>query len=315
MHKVIGLDIGYGHTKVVSAQGAHSFPSVVGSFVNGLGIEIGSKKRDIVNIEEGQYLIGEDAVRHSGRKYQSRERNWLETPAYKALASFAVARYSNGAKMVTLVTGLPVAFYKADKERQKDLLQSLVLALHKNVAVKVLPQPLGTFFDHLLDGEGGVKDEALAAEKVGILDVGFYTTDAVTLDSLEIVEKQIEGFEIGVSTALTEIAKAISDKYDIPLDLHKVENVVKAGSIKVFGKDMDITDIAVPCLKSLAAEISARAKTLWKSGADLDRIILAGGGAELLRLYLADIFPHALIAGNAQFANASGFYKYGSRHV
>ena len=51
--------------------------------------------------------------------------------------------------------------------------------------VATIPQPFGSFFDRVLDDEGKLINARFARARVGILDVGSYTTDIALSDGLE----------------------------------------------------------------------------------------------------------------------------------
>jgi len=316
--RIIGIDIGYGYTKIVTDNGNGmvtpiSFPSVVGTYEDCLQID-GIKKTDVqlTEIENQRLLIGNSALKHSKRKFNSREKNWIDSIAYRALLKHAIALTEPNSVNLTVVTGLPVSFYKSDKEKLINLIRAIVQDYCLSLTVKVIPQPLGAFFNLLFNDSGIVQDTVLPSQKIGVLDIGFYTTDLITVDGLEIVEKQIDSLENGVSTALEAISRDIENLYGIRPDLHKTEQAVKEGCIKAFGTEKDISPIIKQRLQELEIEIEAKAKTIWKSGGDIDKVILSGGGAALLRPYL-NLYPHATVIENAQFANAKGYYRYGKR--
>ena len=171
---------------------------------------------------------------------------------------------------------------------------------------------MGAFFSQFFDEKGHVFDEKLASGRVGILDIGFYTSDLVTLDHLEIVDKQIGSIESGVSTALETVKRDLYDALQINLDLHRVEDALRRGKVMVYGDERDITDTRDRRLKELAAEIEGKARTIWGNGADLDHVLLAGGGAALLYDHL-NFYRHAKIVRDPAFAIAHGFFRHAIR--
>jgi len=181
-----------------------------------------------------------------------------------------------------------------------------------DLTVRVIPQGLGSLFDILFDDWGRAQNAQLLSQRIGIIDIGFYTTDFLTIDGLEIIEKQTIGYDNGVSTAYELIAKDIEKFYNLKTSILNIEIATSIGHIRVFGEDKDISEITSRRLLELATEIKAQAKTLWGNAADLDEIILTGGGANTLKKYLG-IYKHAIVAEDPQFANARGYYKYARR--
>lgn len=314
----IGIDVGYGYTKIVceSTEGIKRmvWPSVVGNY-EGRTVDVEgmrSSASDYVEVENQKFLIGTAALKHSSRIFTAREKNWIGSLAYRALMKKAIQHANTSSINITIASGLPVSYYKTDRESLTNLIREVAKEEAITVTVKVIPQPLGSFFDLLLDETGGVQDEELIRARVGILDIGFYTSDLITVDSLELVEKQIASFENGVAGILEAIARDIERAHDLRPDLHKTEEAIRRGSIRVYGVDHDISQIARQRLTELANEIEARAKTVWKTAADLDQVVLTGGGATLMKNYL-DLYKHSIVLQDAQFANATGYYKYARR--
>ena len=114
--------------------------------------------------------------------------NRYNSEAFKLLANFALGllasdfRIANNQVLEVVVTaGLPTGDY-ADQERLRSLLKVLegqhqVTIDDQIVTVRVrkvyiLPQPIGTLYNELLDDQGFIKNKALLDEKVGIVDVG-----------------------------------------------------------------------------------------------------------------------------------------------
>lgn len=312
--RAAGIDIGYGNVKVVTDSCWGSFPSLVGNFEEGINIpDFGGRPLEAVDLGEEKFLIGESARKHSTRLYSSRDRGWIGGKAYKALVKFAIQKCGlRAGEMAAITTGLPAAYFKADK----DLLAALITDVAEEVGitarVSILPQPMGAFFSQFFDEKGHVLDERLAAGRVGVLDVGYYTTDLVTLDHLDIVDKQLGSIESGVSTALEAIKRDLYDAWQVNLDLHRTEEAVRKGKVTVFGEELDISGIRDQRLKELAGEIESHARTIWGNGADLGRVLLAGGGAALLSGHL-DIYRHAKIVRDPAFAIASGFFRHAIR--
>jgi len=157
-----------------------------------------------------------------------------------------------------------------------------------------------------------VRDKDLLQSTVGVIDIGFFTVDFVTVKKLKFVKDSHESYEGGMATAYRRIAKTLYEYYDCKREVYEVEDIVKDGYITAYGEKKDTRHIVDLNLKDFASEIRGRATTLWKEGADVNAILLTGGGASVLRDYLT-FYRHLKIVNDSQFANAKGFYKYGRR--
>lgn len=312
MQTAIGIDIGYGNTKVNTGGTVFSFPSIVGNFQESVSIGFDRGTLECVEIDGEKFLIGESARRHSSRHYTSRSRDWIGTIHYRALLKHALKK-CNATGEAIITTGLPVDF-RADKERLTAIVKDVALKCGVNAFVHVLPQPVGAFFSLLFDEKGSVLESRLASSRVGILDIGFFTTDLLTIDGMSVVEKQLASFENGVSTALEAIRQDLADTYKLQLDIRRTDEVVRRGKVSVYGEEKDITAISGKRLGELETEIQAQAQTIWGNAADLDRVILSGGGATMLSPYL-NLYRHATVIRNAAEANAAGFYRNSFRRA
>jgi plasmid segregation protein ParM len=314
-----GIDVGYGYTKIVADSGGQQPDQLIMPSVAGSGIDVSPDidgllqiNRQAVEIDGNTVLVGDSALKHSARIFNAREKNWLSSVAYKALLKTALSHLITENVNLIVVSGLPVKFFKTDKSKLVNLIKRMTGELAIYAKVRVIPQPLGTLFNLLFDDSGMVQDGRLTTSRVGVIDIGFHTTDIITIDNLELVEKQTASFENGVAGTLEALANQIEKDYDFRPDLHKVEEAIRTGCIRAFGQEQIISDIAKSKLVELATDIEARAKTVWKSAGDLDFVVITGGGAALLRDYL-HLYAHAVIMEGAQFANAIGYYKFAQR--
>ena len=315
--RVIGIDVGYGQTKYVFGDmggklSSGSFRSLVGNYVEGVALN-GFREQQAAQVLEivgEKYLVGDTAAKHSTRQYTSRDRDWISSVAYEVLFRHALAQCQiTDSDDLVITTGLPVSYYKTDKDKLANRVKAIA---GEQARVYVIPQPVGAFFSLLFDESGYVFDERLSSQRIGVLDIGFYTTDLLTIDGLDVVDRQIGSFENGVSTALEAIRQDIMEIYGLKLDLRRTEDTVRRGTVTVFGEDKDINAIVSKRLKELEAEIEAGARTIWNNAADLDKVILAGGGAEMLRPYL-HLYRHATVISQAAMANAAGYARFSIR--
>lgn len=310
--QAIGIDIGYGRTKVNTGSEAFSFPSIVGNYQESVSIGFDRGNLEVVEIEGETFLVGESAKRHSSRHFTSRSRDWISTIHYRALLKHSLVK-AGATRPAVITTGLPVEF-RSDKDRLAAIVTDVAAKAGITASVYVLPQPVGAFFSLLFDQNGAVLDGRLASSRVGILDVGFYTTDLMTIDGMSVVEKQIASFPNGVSTALEAIRQDLAEVHNLQLDIRRTEEAVRRGKVAIFGEEQDISPIIARRLRELETEIEGQAKTVWGNAADLDRVILAGGGAAMLAPYL-NLYRHATVLRNPADANAAGFHRNSFRRA
>lgn len=318
---VAGVDVGYNYTKAKTAQGEALFRSIIGpaiaiSYRSGIG-------RGVTGYEVARYgrqhFIGELARAQSPNPMtpQSRQRD-LEIVVTLALTALA----ATGARgdMAKLVTGLPVSWYKQDHDALEHALTGHhEIAVDGEVitfdidAVRVVPQPFGTFFSQIVSDAGSLTDGKLAKGKVAIFDVGGHTTDLALSDSLEFIEKASGSIPVASGAYYDFLGRAISERYRLDLDAPGIEDAARTGEVTLWGKSVRLSDEMIDAaLDSVTPDIVEFAKNKWNGDAKTFAAILVSGGAGALfydRIHAA--FPSARLVDGAQMANVVGFYRFG----
>ena len=327
---IVGLDIGYGYTKAIGGDRQVVFPSIVGKaeriryqneLQSALGVpgEVGMA----LNTEEGDRFVGELALLQSRVQWTLLDRSRVEDPSARLLFLAALSEWAEqGVREFQVVTGLPVKWY-ADRDKLVGQLKGRHFVQRENgqravhrFAVRdvlVVPQPFGSLFDTILGEEGQIVDEALARGRLGVIDVGTFTTDYVLVDGLRYVERGSGSIATGMSKAYELIGRSLLDSFGLDLRMHQVDQAVRRGQVTIFGEVREIDWITEPVFDAIAAEVLAQAGTLWGDGRDLAAILVTGGGAIALGERIREHYRHASILDDAAMANVKGFRKYGQR--
>jgi len=219
-----------------------------------------------------------------------------------------------------VVTGLPVAFYSADKDALRDRFLG-----HHRVAregrraqtfqvseCRVIPQPFGTLLAATLADRGRVVDQALATGSVGVVDVGGKTTNLLSLNRLSEISRETASVGVGAWDAVRAVLSWLAEHYPGLEDLrpHQVVDAVISRQVKYYGEQVSLTAVVEDVLEPMADQVLAEATRLWNGGATLDAILVSGGGALLLGPYISRHFRHARVVDEPVFANALGFWRY-----
>lgn len=179
----------------------------------------------------------------------------------------------------------------------------------------MLPQPLGSALNLLMDDNGRIINKALANQKVGVVDIGFRTTDFTILDHLRYIDRGSRTMETGISKGFSVIANKLREKCGVNVDLYRLYNPAETGSIKMRGHGFNFAKIRDQVYSQLAASIANDIDRLWADDWDMDAIILTGGGCRDLAQYLqpqitGNILP--LDPGlDPRLNNVLGYIKYG----
>lgn len=332
---ILAIDIGFGFTKATNGSGSVIFKSILGEasdiqFQGGL-LGDGSVDENIqVEVDGKAYFVGEMAERQSNVRFFTLDQAQFFSNFARQLALAAASRLVNSYAPVNLITGLPIGYYK----EYKDDLAKLLAGDHKVVVtdpsgkrsekvikimqVRAIPQPLGSLFNLMLNDAGLLAEKRFVHEKVGIIDVGFKTTDFTVSDRMRYSERGSRTTDTGISRAFTVIASKLREKSKVNIELYRLYEAVERGSIKIRGTEYNLREITDQVFGQLAATIANDADRLWSDDWDIDTIVLTGGGGAVLSKYLQPLVEGQVVTvdatKDARFCNVRGYWKFG-RHL
>lgn len=324
----LAVDVGYGATKALSSASPRVLipsaacpapPDLLAGALGGPGPGHRVGLRRIGGPRE-EYLVGEAAlVSLRGETTLRREKppelhdTLLLTTAYLAGAG-GVGSYP-GAHAPALAVGLPLAFYRGQKNALRRRLEGLGAWVSVDGGeerwitfsrVVVVPQGAGVVLAHpeLEDG------------LYGVVDVGEYTSDYLLLTVRDGVPSPVlEGCgsaEAGAYLVKQAVAQAFQTAAGEPLpppELPRVTEAALAGRPVGFrGRELDLAPAAARAVQDAARLIASRVLGSWGPRAEFTgRVFLAGGGALLFGQELAAYFPQAETVEDPIFANCRGY--------
>jgi len=333
--QILGIDVGFGFTKATNGKDTFIFKSIFGEdadiqFWADFGDDTPTDHIH-VTIDGKSYFIGDLAEQQSSVLHFTLDQEKLITNYVKIL-SLAVAGMfldKGGAINVpiNLVSGLPIGFFKQNHERFNELLtghhsvtyhsqngQETTKELYIN-KVRMLPQPLGSVLNLLMDDNGKIVNKTLANQKIGVVDIGFRTTDFTILDRLRYIDRGSRTMESGIAKGFSVIANKLREKCGVSVELYRLYNAAETGSIKMRGNRVNFVKIRDEVYSQLAASIANDIDRLWAADWDIDAIILTGGGCRDLAQYLRPQITGNIIPVEAnrdpRLNNVLGYIKYG----
>ncbi|NOT57330.1 MAG: ParM/StbA family protein [Deltaproteobacteria bacterium] len=317
MNLGVGIDVGYGHTKALSSTGASVvFPSAVGLadpqtfrlHLNGRGAPTAHERT--VQVDDVPYFVGEAALRHARAVVQPRDRDWLDSLAYRILWYAALESVLLPGTAPTIVTGLPVSFYH-DRDRLQQVVAHVLAARHSTaLQVRVVPQPFGSFFDALFDAQGQLVNDAPALAHSGIIDVGYFTTDVVEVQELEYVQKGSGSIGVGVATMLDTLRGLLTQRFGYVVSVHEAEQVLRNQRLRRAGQEHDFSAECTMAVRDAALAILTYVHQLWGAGDQFDQILLTGGGGVIVQAFFTEQIPQLQLAPTPMVANARGYVRY-----
>lgn len=329
--EIVGIDVGFGFTKAYNGKNSIIFKSLLGDatdiqFDSSLGEDSSSSKLH-VTIDDKTYFIGSYAELQSNIREYTLDQEKLLNDFLKILAIAAAGLCTDATTPINVVSGLPVGYLKRDRKKFKKILKGshAITYHHKDKEdvkkiihidkVHVIPQPIGSIFNLIFDEEGKFKDRPLASQKLGVVDIGFKTTDLSIFDHLQYIERGSSTMDTGISKCFSIIANKLRQESNISVELYRMFKFAESGMIKIKGKEYNISNLKKRIYSHSASAIASDLNRLWENDWDIDSIILSGGGSVELCEYLTpniegNVIP---IAKNvdARFNNVQGYCKFG----
>jgi len=326
----IGIDVGFGFTKATNGREYVVFKSIIGEYADiqfNFSFEENNWEDNLqVRLEDNMFFLGELAERQSLVKQYTLDQEKLISEFVKILALSALGLLVNEIDSVSVVTGLPVSYYRRDAKKVQELLRGYhkieYLSLDKKdrerrlniTKVKVIPQPMGSVFNLLLDDKGKVNNKKIVSQKIGIVDIGFRTTDFVLLDHLRYIERGSSTTDNGMSKCFSLIANKLRQKTGVNVELYRLYQAIFSGSIKIRGKEYNITNLKNKVYSHFASQIVNDINRIWENDWDIDLIVLTGGGAKELMEYLKPLIEGNVILvenkSDPRLNNVKGYLKY-----
>ena len=281
----VGLDVGFGWTKVVTDTETFKFPTWLAYYKPSSISEI-----EPITVDGRDYVVGEDA-----RVMKKIDINDIQT-LVKYLPVFVKYVKEETGNEGPVVTGLPPKYYKE--------LKDTVL----KTANFVVPQGVGILMD--------VEDKLSVdnGEWVIVIDIGFNTLDYL------IAEKRGEKWSkkavdsvanFGVSLAVEHFKKYLpSDVVGIVKNwsLSKVMKIFEDGKLKIAGEVIDLSSYKQRAIEEYLEQLTQRLKEeLGDILLEADHFVVAGGGANFIPA--KDLRKDAFVPQEPEFSNARGYYK------
>lgn len=332
--EVIGLDIGFGYTKATDGQRVVVFKSVYGEaaelqFREQLLSDPDEEEYLHIEIDDKAYFVGELAERQSVERYFTLDQSQFVADFTKVFALTPLAQMVERQEPIKLVAGLPISHYRRHRKELTAILtgQHPLVVLDKNGKrnetvvrisdVKVVPQPFGTVLNLMLSDLGEVRDRRFLREKIGVIDVGFRTTDYTIADRTRYSERGSKTTDTGISKAYASIAAKLQESSGVNIELYRLYDAVDRGSIKIHGKRYDLKLVKEHAFTQLANTIATDANRLWGNDWDMDRIMITGGGGAVLAPFMNQLLKGEVMpvdpGTDTRLNNVRGYWKYGKR--
>ena len=323
LQTVIALDVGHSAVKCLSySEGRREsvfFPSVVTSAISISEDDAArAAERETVHIGSRPFFFGETAVHQGGADAESgMSEGWITSSTHTVLILGALKKLA--AKPIPvlpdkalIVVGLPAKYFAAQKAKYKQLISSFAPA----ATVKVVPQPLGPYMALYFDEQGREnKRQNLSKQSWGVIEVGHFTTDFAMLRRGEWIQRDSDSSD-GAFRAVETLAAKLSERVSSSVSLLDAGHALIDGTFKNCSDILDISAEIELVKQSFSDDvISAAERILDKQARGLDGIIVAGGGASLVKERLRARYPHTIESPHDRFCVVEGFLRAGIADV
>ncbi|MBU1343617.1 MAG: ParM/StbA family protein [Proteobacteria bacterium] len=329
--EIVGIDVGFGFTKAYNGKNSVIFKSLIGDATDiqfrSLMGEDSSTSNLHITLEDKSYFLGSYAELQSNIREFTLDQEKLLEDFVKILAVAAAGICTDTSAPINVVSGLPVGYLKRDSKKLKEMIRGThEITFHNNDGkdvtkkihidkIHVIPQPIGSIFNLIFDDQGKIKDRALATQKLGVVDVGFKTTDFSIFDHLQYIERGSSTMDTGISKCFSVIANKLRQESNINIELFRMFKFIESGMIKIKGKEYNISNLKKRVYSHAASAIASDLNRLWENDWDIDSIILSGGGSAELSEYLSPNIDGNVIPIpkniDARFNNVQGYCKFG----
>lgn len=328
----IAVDIGFGFVKVMNENGKKVlFPSVITKrSKNTLRGIVGGSGDDyaVTYWEDGEeeklFFLGDAGMTNGGtRKWKSKDQ--FDVEDLKIFITAAVGLVNPDNEPVDLCVGLPFSYYIQKKDELKEGLKNVnsnmkyerIEGVRKTSfnSIFCFPQGAGVYYSTIYDLDGNIKDFAQATKSVGIIDVGYRTTDFLVMgkgrNGISLKESLSGSLEEeGMNKAYQMVESSVSETVGKEIGLVKVEKAILwfDSQLEHKGDDIDITPYEEISYTDLSERISSKIKLKWGEEEDsLNSIIIAGGGGQTLYPVLGKKFEQSELEEDPSFANCRGY--------
>lgn len=334
---VRALDVGYGNVKFVRSHQSieekvicDMFPSRSPAATDSFIGEGTLKKRDtvIVKVNGTSYEVGRDVAQAQGANDISAilDNKFVREDGYMARVLGALHYMFMDIEedyIDMLVVGLPVNNIKEHKEFLIEKLKTKHTLPGDRVVeirdVKVFEQPLGAFFNFMYspDEPKTFSYSTVKTQRNLIIDPGMYTFDWLLVDNMKGSDNRSGGTTRAMSDVIKAMAKVIAkeEKTNSAQVFKILDDAIRENrNPRIFSKEIDI-DSYISYSKTVISEsVDAMANSVG-DGADVDNIMLVGGGARFFVEAIKAKYPrHQIVTtNNSVFANVIGFQMAGER--
>lgn len=301
----LGVDIGYGDTKVFDGMRILSFPTTVPMAVD----DGGFSARTCVCVDNEKFYIG-DGVMGELPWFDTRTSDFVGSSHWMAVLGKAIKDSGFNTFKNTLVLGVPTQYSKENSEKLVSALKQKYIPVGNgsridlsNVHISIVPQGFGIFLKYISDTK--INDKK---SRIAVADIGYHTIDLISMDKGAYINNYAQSYPLGVSVLLDAIAKEFCNKYRYFINRKRAMDFIVNRRVEWLGQIYERDNIESIIRKYVSAV--ATVINNYMEGQELDIGLTGGGGVYILR-NLLKLKKKLTIVDEPESANAVGYWHYG----
>lgn len=300
---MIAIEVGNSATKVKTSKECLIFPSAIAEERGSMNLGLASP--GVFEFEGINLLVGERAIAKANLIY-SMDLEWLIK--YTPLFCVHALKTAKCEDEDTVVVGLPPEYFFDHQERLRNRLYSFMVNGREYgfKRVMVMPQGVGSFADYCS------KNPPLESDVSLLVDIGANTINMMLAHGEMIFPEDSAQFSRSGACIPAEAVISFLRGKDTTISQAQAHRILKSGNYG--GEDITILSEIVP---SFAQQVIDKTFNKY-ANYTLTRIILSGGGAELIKNHLPA--THRLTSkicfiDDPLFSNVRGYYLAGLSRI
>jgi|SRR5699024_6594901 len=338
--ELFALDLGNIQTKIKSRKTEKVLPSKY-AYYEDLGNQVTALRKGELDINEYEVNYDDTFSYAWGKDIsQAKVKSFIDTigfndryssDEFKKLVKFSIGELAKDFPVskenilnVNVVTGVPTDEFNENSVKTiMDVIKgdhnvtiNSVSYVIRVIEVKVLPQPIGTIYNEMLDDNGYIENEDYENETISVVDCGGGTVLIDTLHDMNLSKTERNQTEQGAHY-LYDYIIADSLEYNLSMNRNDVEKILRNQNEKYIyspnkNEKHDITNIVNKAITRYTSDLLNLVKTTLKDTSDIDTLFFTGGGANIInQSKVLKTFDRAIFINDSETANVNGFYKFG----
>lgn len=311
---LIAVDCGKYQTKGIARYKGNTYMTTFRTKmqqVKRLGVDI-QPNSYLVEFYGNEYLLG-DMVSEDYSDFSLNKASRIHhLSIYTAIARLLQKANAPSNVDIHLAVNAPITTYKdsIQKENFKQMVENQGHTVHFMVNNKAFSFDLSNVtiaFEGM--GEIFAKPETYKGKNTIIVDLGGLNTTFCTFKGIQPQINSMIVSDLGINVLKGKIGKVINERYGLTVSSDDLEQVLQSGYFASRGKIFEeskvfIEEMKFEHLQQIVQFAKSRGYTF-----NMTDIHFVGGGSIILRRYIKQEFPHAVIMENPQYSNCLSFLK------